>query len=274
MGALTNLNSGSDLQIPPEVAMDSELVSAINAHLVAGDPHPQYLLDRLLPLLAHGLMGSAPGTPGSTTPFDANNWNPNSVGQAHKSALNVVEIGGGAGNLNLPMGSFSGTLIEIDPHVGSADQENKRKLQFFWHHNSSVIYWRRQVTNGWAAWTSPILVGSSNVFTQSQTFTGVVTIGVGGTPIRRLISQVFTINPPTLQAGDPWTVTLTMVGAQVGDLCIASITTVDQWNTGLWVSELKAVVSASNTVTLYIKNDWIAALDWAPFQVRVLVQGF
>jgi hypothetical protein len=44
MGKLTNLNPIADSEIPATIARDSEVTAALNAHLGATDPHPQYLL--------------------------------------------------------------------------------------------------------------------------------------------------------------------------------------------------------------------------------------
>jgi hypothetical protein len=46
MGKLTNLNPFipiADSDIPAAIARDSEVTAAVNAHLAATDPHPQYL---------------------------------------------------------------------------------------------------------------------------------------------------------------------------------------------------------------------------------------
>src|SRR6476469_5716743 len=48
MGRLTNLNPSKALteaDMPSTMATDSEVISAINAHLAASDPHTQYLLE-------------------------------------------------------------------------------------------------------------------------------------------------------------------------------------------------------------------------------------
>lgn len=260
-------------EIPPEITRDTELAEAIAAHVAAADPHAQYLLERLLPLLSYGLLGASPGIPNaSTTPFDANTWNPN-AGQAHASALNIASVGMGGvgGNLNLPAGSFPGLIVQIDPFIATP-WAGLGKTQFFIYFSSLAgfppsLYMRQSIFGNftWHPWQHIALNG---------VFGSGINVG-GGSTLKRLISREFTIDPPALTAGQPWLPqTFPFPGAAVGDFCQVSITTPDLWNTGLWIAEIQAVVSSADVIAIYLRNDWTGTLDWAPLKVRVVVMGF
>lgn len=263
MGTLTNLNAGG---LPPEFATDSEVAAAIASH-IPGDPHPQYVLERLssdgsvLPLLFR--------KPAPNSQFDANTWNPNQ-GQAHFSAINVAS-GGSFIPSGLPpmqlIQVLQGTLIQVEPF---SDQGNTAALQFF----VGAGVWLRTIGQ---QWVSLAFLNQPNFFTTVQNFLQGVTIGSSGTLIKKILSQEFTINPPLLASGQSQYpgIPLTINGAALGDLIYISPIEVDIIFTSIWPFEFRGVVTAANTVTVYPLNDWTGGnLDLAPFKIRVVVMGF
>jgi hypothetical protein len=258
MGELINLNQSTDAMMA--------------AHLAATDPHPRYLIERVLALLTQGMLGAAAGVPGgSTAPFDANTWNPN-AGQAHASAVNVaaIGIGSGAGNSNLPAGSFPGLILEIDPFLGTAYANFGQTQFFFYYPTRATPYslWMRQkaFSNSWYAWQRIALDGGI--------CPNGIQIGAGGTPIKKVLSETFTINPPAVAAQSVTGITLSVPGAAVGDFCQVAPAQSDIWLTAIWPFEFPAVVTGPDTVALFLRNDWSGSLDLSPFQVRVVVMGF
>ncbi len=261
-------------EIPPEITRDAELAQAIAAHVAANDPHTRYLLERTLPLLSHALLGATPGIPdASTVPFNANTWNPN-AGQAHASAVNIAAIGmgGAAGNVNLPVSSYPGLIIEIDPFLGTP-WAGTGKTQFFAYFSSlpnfpPSLYMRQSILGSfsWHPWQQIALNG---------VFATGISIGGGSSTLKRIISKEFTIDPPAIVGGAPWPPQIfPLAGAVVGDFCQVSITTPDLWNTGLWIAELQATVTSADQIAIHLRNDWTGTLDWGPFKVRVVVMSF
>jgi hypothetical protein len=118
---------------------------------------------------------------------------------------------------------------------------------------------------------------SENTFGEIQIFTKGIKIGSSGTLIKRLLSKVFTIDPPVLASGQPQLpgITLVLPGCQIGDFIQVVAIETDIINTGIWPFEFRGAVTASNTITLYPLNDWVAgSINLSPLQIRVVVLGF
>ena len=280
MGTLTNLNPGG---FPPELVTESELAAAIAAH-IPGDPHPQYLLEKLLPLLFGGALGGIsslntnPAINGSTAIFDANNWQPD-WSKTEKSAVVIAQVGSGSPstNLNLPNGSRFGCMIQIDPLINSPN-ENQYLFQIFIYFGLDPEIWCRwKEAITWRFWSKVITSRQQNDFALIQQFNNGIRIGSNGTQFNRVLSQVFTIDPPLLGSGEIQLpgIPLTIAGAIPGDFVQIAPIGVDVINTGVWALEFRGVVTAANTVTIYCVNEWVTgSLNLAPFQVRVVVTGF
>ncbi len=262
-----------EFQIPDEIARDVEVASMIADHATAADPHPQYLLERAFALLTHGILGSSLGIPGSSaTPFNANMWNPNQ-GQAHASAVNIAAVGIGSSiqNSNLPNGSQPGLIVELDPFLGTA-YANFGKTQFFFYYPTSAspcsLWIRQQIiaTNSWDAWQRMALDGGL--------LADGIQIGASGTPIKKVLSRVFTIDPASVAADSAEGFGFSVPGATPGDTVFISPIGGDLWNTSIWPFEFVGYCNGLNSVVLLLRNEWTGALDLAPFQVRVVVIGF
>jgi hypothetical protein len=277
MGTLTNLNSTAQ-PLPPEVTMDSELAAAINAHLGSPDPHIQYLMERLFPVLSLGTIGKLVLVGGyGETPFNANLWNPNS-GQPHVSAINIAAIGVNSGNTNLPLGVYEGVIAEIEPYCAPQDASsaNKYKLQVFSYQVNSLLFFRRQVDGTWRPWQQFSFLDQAQNFVAQQNFRNGIEIGAGGTvlPLKRLIARTFTIDPPTIAGQGVTVISLNVSGAVLGDSVFVNPIDPDLWVTAQWPFEFPACVAGEGIVHLYLRNDWGGELNLAPFQVRVIVMGF
>jgi hypothetical protein len=283
MGTLVDLTSQIPLsRLPSGATLDSELANALEAHLANADPHGQYLLERVLPLLFYGVLGVSSSTafelqgmPGvSTQPFDANSWTPNS-NQAHKSPIAFARVSGV--NLPNPLAFF---LIQIEVLLGSKfEGENLIQVAI---QSYSQIYIRQKNMGTWEPWNRLAFQREQNDFASLNTFSDGVRIGqpvAGSAPtiIRKLLSSTFTIDPPLLASGQPQlpAIPLTIQGAAIGDFVQVAPIGTDIIYTGIWPFEFRAVVTAANTISLYPLNDWTGGnLDLAPFQVRVIVLGF
>lgn len=264
----------TDADIPELIARDTETAAAITNH-VAGNSHPQYLLKRLKALLTQGILGSIPNIAGGDgTIFDANTWNPN-LGQAHESAINVAAIGTGnrANNVNLPINSTPGLIVEIDPFLGTPYAAlGKTQLFLYYPTSSDAPYslWIRQqaFSNSWYPWQQISIGGAFASFNNG------IRVGINGTIVKKLISQEFTIDPVAVVGQSVTGINLTVAGATVGDIVYVSPIGPDLWNTAIWPFEWPAVVSGTNNVALYLRNDWSGTIDLDPLKIRVVVMGF
>lgn len=277
MGFIRHSSPGDE--IPDEITRDSELANALEAHFADADPHGQYLLERVLPLLFYGVLGVSSSTalelqgmPGvSTQPFDANSWTPNS-NQAHKSPIAFARVSGA--NLPDPMAFF---LIQIEVLLGSKfEGENLIQVAI---RSFSQIYIRQKNAGTWELWNRLAFQREQNDFASLNTFSDGVRIGqpvAGSAPtiIRKLLSQVFTIDPPLIAAGSVHGISLAVNGAKVGDMVYVAPLGPDIWNTGIWPFEFPAVVTTPGFVGLFLRNDWTGNLDPLGFQIRVVVMGF
>jgi hypothetical protein len=259
MGTLTNLNGITEPQIPAAIARDSELFDAIAAHLNA------VLMDRGRNLQA----------------FDANNWNPNAATDRHKSAINAITLTSFNPSTyaaiplnNIPAETISGILMQIELPASW-------RVQLFF--NSINIYglftkffWRSGLNEGggWMNWLELTSNNVNNIFSEIQTFTAGIQIGAGGTPIKKLLSKVFTIDPPAVLGQSVTGISLSFPGAAIGDFCQIAPIGADLWNTAIWPFEFPVTVSSANAISLLLRNDWSGTIDLAPFQIRVVVMGF
>jgi hypothetical protein len=260
MGTLTNLNTGG---FSPMLATDDEVAAAIAAHV----------------------SKSLVGHPQNLSALDANNWNPaqnNSINNAHKSSINVIYVSSFNENTyaaipltNFPQGTMHGYLIQVEPEI---ETPYGARTQFFLNATDlyavpQQIFWRSW--NGtWSDWIGIALVSGVNTFSATQNFSTGVRVGGGGTLLKRLISQEFTIDPVAVPGQSVTGINLAVTGAKVGDVCYVSPIGPDLWNTGIWPFEWPATVSAANDVSLLLRNDWSGALDLGPLKIRVVVMGF
>jgi hypothetical protein len=260
-----------EFQIPDEIARDTEVSQAVADHMAAADPHGQYLLERTLPLLSHGLLGATAGIPNaSSAPFNANTWNPN-AGQAHQSAVNIaaVGMGGASGNANLPNGSSPGLIVELDPFLNTP-WAGVGKTQFFAYFSSNLsflpsLYMRQSIlgTFSWHPWQQITVNGESPQ----------LRVGTGA-PLKRLISKTFTIDPASISVESVQGFEFSVAGAIPGDTVFITPIGGDLWNTAIWPFEFVGYCNGTDSIVLLLRNEWTAPLDLAPFQVRVVVMGF
>jgi hypothetical protein len=246
------------------------------AHVAAPDPHAQYLLERVFPLLSLGQIGKPAQTVGAygETPFNANTWNPNQ-GQAHASAVNIAAIGANFGNSNLPIGNYPGIIVEFEPYI-SASQINKSKLQFFSYEVNGLLFTRRQINGVWQPWGQLVLNNTVTTWSAQQNFTAGLAIGdpaLAGV-IKKILSVEREIDPPAIAGGSVSGINIPLPGAAVGDFVQIAPVQADLWSTGIWPFEFPAVVSAPNNIALFVRNDWSGSLDLLPFKIRIMVWGF
>jgi hypothetical protein len=147
MGKLTNLNPITEAEIPGAIARDTEVTAAINAainaHLVAIDPHSQYLLpseaDARYRPTSTAFFTSAPfptaNVAGNSIAFS---WNSVAVNQGTAELCNYAGLGGGdafnffrmAGN-PIAAPSLSHRISRIDiagAYIQSSDRRLKTNL--------------------------------------------------------------------------------------------------------------------------------------------------
>lgn len=78
-----------------------------------------------------------------------------------------------------------------------------------------------------------------------------------------------TYDPASITAGATITTTVTVPNASVGDMALASHS--DSTTTNANLVEITAKVTATDTVTVYIRNNHTAAVDLASGTLRALV---
>lgn len=101
------------------------------------------------------------------------------------------------------------------------------------------------------------------------TFAGSVQIGnSAATKLREMLVVATILDPPLIAAGSFWSTTISITGARVGDFCAAS------GNLYTNPCMLNAAVTASNVVTIYIRNFGSTSVDLPAFAVQILVIGF
>jgi hypothetical protein len=234
--------------IPEEITRDTELVDAIANHVAQDHPHEQYLIERLFPLLSVGVIGKPLLTPGAwgETPFNANDWNPNAE-QPYASAVNVATIGANPGNTNLPIGNYPGIIVEFEPYT-AASQINKSKLQFFSYEVNGILFTRRQISGVWQPWGQVAVSNTVANWSAQQHFGAGIVVGdlQFATPIKKIICQKFTIDPPSIAGQSVSGINLTLNGASVGDFCLVAPAQSDLWLTAVWPFEFPAVVCYIN----------------------------
>ena len=87
-------------------------------------------------------------------------------------------------------------------------------------------------------------------------------------------SQVHTLDPPVIGPGELYKIFYTFVGAKTGDFCLVSPINVNMYAVALWPFMFAAIVEQADTVAVYIRNDFSAAIDLGSFQFRVIVINF
>lgn len=87
-------------------------------------------------------------------------------------------------------------------------------------------------------------------------------------------SQIYTLDPPSLPAGELHKVFVTFAGANLGDACVVVPINVNMFTFALWPFTLAGVVESTNNIGVYLRNDFSGPLDLASFQIRVLVFNF
>ena len=92
----------------------------------------------------------------------------------------------------------------------------------------------------------------------------VIIIG-GGTPILKHLSETKTWDPPNVGNGAQTTTTVTVTGAALGDEVVCS------FNKDLQGMRLTGYVSATDTVTVVLRNDTGGAIDLASGTLRASV---
>jgi len=87
-------------------------------------------------------------------------------------------------------------------------------------------------------------------------------------------SQIHTLNPPNLQAGELYKIFFNFVGAKVGDCCLVTPIDVDLYIFALWPFHLRGMVEQVDTIAIYLWNGFTGPLDLGSFQIRALVINF
>jgi len=84
-------------------------------------------------------------------------------------------------------------------------------------------------------------------------------------------TQVYTLDPPSIGAGDLYKVFFSFVGAKVGDFALVTPINVNLFTLAMWPFVFSAVVETVDTVAIYLRNDNNAAIDLQSFTLRVMV---
>jgi len=87
-------------------------------------------------------------------------------------------------------------------------------------------------------------------------------------------SQVHTLDPPNLAAGELYKIFFTFVGAKIGDVCWVSPINVNLYTFALWPFHLQGMVESADTIAIYLWNGFSGPLDLGSFQIRALVINF
>jgi hypothetical protein len=94
-----------------------------------------------------------------------------------------------------------------------------------------------------------------------------------GTPIKKVLSQIVSVDLPNIIAGGGHVFNVAVAGATIGSFCQICLLNTDPFS-GLWTLYFHAVVVASGDVRVTCKNDWTGPLDFGLLQFRILVIEF
>ncbi|MEG3913573.1 hypothetical protein QT979_08565, partial [Microcoleus sp. w2-18bC1] len=87
-------------------------------------------------------------------------------------------------------------------------------------------------------------------------------------------SQTYTLDPPSIPAGELHKIFVSFAGADLGDACLVVPISVNMFTFALWPFTLAGVVESVNNIGVYLRNDFSGPLDLGSFQIRVLVFNF
>jgi len=87
-------------------------------------------------------------------------------------------------------------------------------------------------------------------------------------------SQIHTLNPPNLAAGELYKIFFTFTGAAMGDACFVTPINVNLFTFALWPFHLQGMVEQVDTIAIYLWNGFTGPIDLGSFQIRALVINF
>jgi hypothetical protein len=87
-------------------------------------------------------------------------------------------------------------------------------------------------------------------------------------------SQLHTLNPPNLAAGELYKIFFNFVGANVGDACWVTPINVNLFTFALWPFHIQGMVEQTDLIAIYIWNGFTSPIDLGSFQIRALVINF
>jgi hypothetical protein len=87
-------------------------------------------------------------------------------------------------------------------------------------------------------------------------------------------SQVHTLDPPNMAAGELYKIFFTFAGAKMGDVCLVTPININLYTSALWPFYLQGVIESADTIAIYLVNRFTSPLDLGPFQIRALVINF
>jgi hypothetical protein len=107
-------------------------------------------------------------------------------------------------------------------------------------------------------------LSTADTLTAGQPFA----IGIGGTAVKRVLMKREVVDLPSIAAGGLYTFTMSLAGAVGGSHCNV-VPTINPLSNGFWTMQLFGVVETAEIVTIYVRNNYSAALDIGPFWVSV-----
>jgi hypothetical protein len=174
------------------------------------------------------------------------------------------------------MATDAETTAAINAHTGAADPHTQYLLQSEGdarYRQISVLLTDSDIPSGVARKAE--VTAAINAHTGAvDPHTQYLLQSEGDARYFRGISQLFTLDPPSIGAGTLYKVFYTINGANVGDFCSIVPVNMNLYTTAAWPFVFAAVVEAANTVGVYLRNDTTTAIDLASFQIRILVINF